>query len=125
MQDNMCGLAGAFLEDDALGKRTQQKRLERWPCDRDKKQLRGDPMPFRGDGGSDEHGPRPPRAWTLMWREKYSNVYGDYVPDSIRGWGYVMWDAARLEPTGVRHKLLREWREAWWTDDPNEIIEEW
>ena len=127
MQANICYTAGAFPKDHVLGKWTQQERRRKWPCDRDAKQLRRDPMPFRGDAAEpDEHGPRPPRAWTLMWREKYSNLYGDYVPHSVRRWGYVMWDAARLEQTaGVKEKLLRQWDEAWWTDDPNEIIDDW
>lgn len=122
MQDELCYAVADFLEDEALGRWTQQKRRQKWPCDRDEKQLRRDPMPFRGDGQPDELGPRPPRAWTLIWGEKYSNLYGDYVPENIRRWGYVMWDAARLEQTGVMRKVLHLCYEAWGTDDPNEII---
>lgn len=66
MQKNICWPAGCFLEDEALGGPAQLRRREEARCDRDEKQLRRDPMPFRGDGEPDEHGPRPPLAWTLM-----------------------------------------------------------
>lgn len=62
-------------------------------------------MPFIGDGVPDEYEPRPPLAWTLLWCEEYANLYGHYVPDNIRRWGYVMWDAARLEQTSAKDKL--------------------
>jgi hypothetical protein len=95
MQMNICHPAGFFLEDETLGETVQSRRRQERRCDRDEKQVQRDPMPFRGDGEPDEYGPRPPLAWVLMWGETYSNLYGYYVPDNIRRWGCVMWDAAR------------------------------
>jgi hypothetical protein len=99
---------GFFLEDDALGDMTQDRRRRERLFDRDEKQPRGDPMPFRGDGETNERGPRPPLAWTLMWSGNCSNVYGGYVPGNIRRWGYVMWDAARLGQTSAKDDLLQK-----------------
>lgn len=87
MQTNICHPAGFFLEDDVLGEPPQYIRRHERRCARDEKQLRRDPMHFRGDGEPDKHGLRPALARTLMWGEKYSNLCGYYVPDSIRGWG--------------------------------------
>ena len=120
MQANKRYSAGFFLEDDALGETVQSNRRWNFPSDRDEKQLRGDPMPFRG--GADEQGERPPLAWTLIWREKYTNLFGCYVEDNIRRLGYVMWDAARLEESGAKDRLLQLWDEAWGDADPNDIL---
>ena len=122
MQANICHPSGHFLEDEALGDTTQYRRRQKRPCERDEKQRRQDPMPFKGDGEPNEHGPRPPLAWVLMWGETYSNLYGYYVPDTIRRWGYVMWDAARLEQIGAKGVLLQQWDEAWGTTDPNDLL---
>jgi hypothetical protein len=84
-------------------------------------------MPFRGDEmfsapvdetDSDDKGTtqalstyRPPFAWILMWRGKYSNLYGEYIPDLLRGWGYVMWDERRWNAIDyATHMLLMTWQ---------------
>ncbi|RMZ78575.1 hypothetical protein DV738_g3796, partial [Chaetothyriales sp. CBS 135597] len=65
----------------------------------------------------------PPLAWTLIWHGTYSNLYGWYIPDEIRRWGYVMWDAARLERTGGKELLMRQWIEYWDEDyDPRDDL---
>jgi hypothetical protein len=124
MQDNICYPGGSFLGDERgegpLGEFEQMERREKWPSKRDEKQLRGDPMPFRGDGEPDEHGERPPLAWTLIWREKYTDLYGNYVTDNAHRLGYVMWDAAQLENSGTKDRLLQLWDEAWMDRDPND-----
>lgn len=51
----------------------------------------------------------PPLGWVLLWNEKYSNVYGPYVPGPLRQWGFVMWDAARLEKMGVKDLIYKQW----------------
>jgi hypothetical protein len=53
---------GFFLEDDALGDMTRDRRRRERLFDRDEKQPRDDPMPFRGDGETNKRGPRPPLA---------------------------------------------------------------
>jgi hypothetical protein len=76
------------------------------PSDRRLKQQRLEPMPFPGD----IVGLHPPLAWTLLWKETYSNTYGLYIiSNDLRSWGYVIWDAARIEGTPVRRVLYRYW----------------
>ncbi|KAJ5762249.1 uncharacterized protein N7511_005631 [Penicillium nucicola] len=48
----------------------------------------------------------PPFAWTLMWGGTWSNIFGEYVPDELHAWGWVMWDAARLENTRSEEYLV-------------------
>ena len=87
--------------------------------DRNKKEARRDPLPFEGD----RPGPaskRPPLAWTLLWGGTYSNTFFSTIPTSFRRWGYVMWDAARLERCGAKEVLATEWEALWHGEDPRE-----
>jgi hypothetical protein len=104
VRQNFAVHAGFFLEND---EDDQQMRHFLHPCERDEKQIRCDPMPFRGDGDFDEQGPRPPLAWTLLWRGKYSNLISSHIPRAVRLWGYVMWDAARLEGTFAASEISK------------------
>ncbi|OTA00869.1 hypothetical protein A9Z42_0011500 [Trichoderma parareesei] len=69
------------------------------PTERDWKEVRGDRLPFNGDGESDELHPRPPAAWVMLWRGRYSNVRS--VHWQLHDWGYVMWDKERIDATGA------------------------
>lgn len=69
------------------------------PTERDWKEVRGDRLPFNGDGESDELQPRPPAAWVMLWRGRYSNVRS--VHWQLHDWGYVMWDKERIDATGA------------------------
>lgn len=122
IQQHISWPAGHFLEDEALGEAAQFQRRQERLSNRDQKQQRRDPLPFRGDGEPDAKGPRPPLAWTLIWRGTYSNLYGYYVQDVIRRWGYVMWDAARLESTGAKEVLARQWEADWGDSDPRDNL---
>ncbi|KAG8156539.1 hypothetical protein KVR01_013643 [Diaporthe batatas] len=52
----------------------------------------------------------PPLAWVLMWDGKYCNLYGEYIPDELRRWGYVMWDERRWNSIdGALGLLIRLW----------------
>lgn len=53
-----------------------------------------------------------------IWGGTYSNLYGYYVEHAIRRWGYVIWDAVRLERTGAEELLERQWKAGWGEDDP-------
>ncbi|KAG2420535.1 hypothetical protein HFD88_000147 [Aspergillus terreus] len=64
------------------------------------------PMPFRGDQEAEN---APSLSWVLLWGETYSNMFGGWTWQSLRRWGYVMWDARRIEQTGPQ-KLLMQWR---------------
>ena len=114
MQEYISWPAGAFLED-ALGEMSQIQRRQEQVSSRDQKQQRRDPISFSGDG---EDKLCPPLAWTLIWQGTYSNLYGYYVQDLIRRWGYVMWDATRLERTDAKEVLARQWETDWGDDDP-------
>ncbi|KAM0424524.1 hypothetical protein ACHAPT_010239 [Fusarium lateritium] len=43
------------------------------------------PFPFRGDGEPDA----PPLGWTVIWDGFYSNLYGWFIGQEMRDWGYV------------------------------------
>lgn len=111
---------GGQIFEGALIQRTRRGQPEEQLSERDLKQQARDPLPFAGDVEPDAHGPSPPLAWTLMWKGTYSNMYGDSLgySDDIRRWGYVMWDAARLETEGGKDLLLRQWGSGY---DPGEL----
>ncbi|KAI1367928.1 hypothetical protein F5Y08DRAFT_297323 [Xylaria arbuscula] len=81
-----------------------------FPNSRDKAEQRRDPMIFVGDS-LPPHGP--PFAWVALWNGKYSNIYGGYVPPSLRQWGYVMWDQHRLISMGMDRKTIWDEWEKW------------
>ena len=110
MQNHISGPKGEFL-DGPMHQGVQWARREQQLSEKDLKQRRRDPLPFRGDTEPDASGSLPPLAWTLMWKETYSNLFGYYVDNDMRRWGYVMWDAARLESMGVKEVLARQWDE--------------
>ncbi|GLA90105.1 hypothetical protein AtubIFM56815_005659 [Aspergillus tubingensis] len=100
-----------FLQGDVHGAFThaaQSGRRAIAPSERDKKEERREPLPFRA---------HPPLAWTLLWKGTYSNMLGSYIPDEFHRWGYVMWDAARLERTGAKEVLARGWDLMWGEDE--------
>ncbi|XRM40256.1 hypothetical protein ABZX51_003576 [Aspergillus tubingensis] len=106
-----------FLQGDVHGAfnwAAQSGRRVRAPSERDKKEERREPLPFRGDRVD---GVYPPLAWTLLWKGTYSNMLGSYIPDEFQMWGYVMWDAARLERTGAKEVLARGWELMWGEDE--------
>lgn len=52
----------------------------------------------------------PPIAWVLLWDGKYCNLYGAYMPDEFRRWGYVMWDERRWNSIeGAKAALTKLW----------------
>lgn len=72
------------------------------------------PFPFRGDGEPDA----PPKAWTTIWGGTYSSLYGWYIIDEMRSWGYVFWDASTLEATGAGEVLKSQWWSDYYDYDP-------
>lgn len=112
---------GNFLEE-ALGETAQFQRRQEGLSKRDQKQQRRELLPFTGERDPVTDELRPPQAWTLLWRGTYSNLYGYYVQDIIRRWGYVMWDASRLERTGAKEVLARQWEADWGDSDPRDSL---
>ncbi|KAL2022268.1 hypothetical protein VTK56DRAFT_5878 [Thermocarpiscus australiensis] len=109
---------GGELFGYALSEATQRARRQEQLSERDLKQQARDPLPFMGDLEPDTCRSCPPLAWTLIWKGTYSNLYGDYIDDEMHRWGYIMWDAARLETSGGKAVLLRQWGSDW---DPREL----
>ncbi len=110
---------GDELLDFALSEVTQSKRREQQVSERDLKEQARDPLPFVGDLEPDARGSCPPLAWTLVWKGTYSNLYGEYLEYKMRRWGYVMWDATRMETEGGKDLLLKQWGTDW---DPRDMV---
>lgn len=49
----------------------------------------------------------PPLAWVTLFKKRYSHLFGGYLPSAIRRWGYVIWDAHRLN-SGAKQYLSAE-----------------
>ncbi|KAF9889590.1 hypothetical protein FE257_007098 [Aspergillus nanangensis] len=100
--------------------------IECWEVRRDQdlrkkflKQLLRDPLPFKGDFEIPD-ALSPPLAWTLIWGGTYSNVLPDDIPKALRLWGYVLWDAVRLEKAGAKEVLMQQCKEQWNDFDPRD-----
>ncbi|KAI9780335.1 MAG: hypothetical protein M1839_006758 [Geoglossum umbratile] len=117
MQAQITPLEHGFLED-AFSRLTQKELDEDPPSHRQQKEDRGDPLLFTGDGDLETDGPRPPKAWTVLCGELYRNMFGGYVNHVISQWGYVMWDAARLDIGDQSIVPAQRW---WWQqrDEPD------
>ncbi len=110
MQENITTIVGNFFVEFEGFLDNIEQMLFRFSreSERDQKMQRRDPLPFQGDSEPDVKGQRPPLAWTLIWQNTYSNLYGYYISPGMRLWGYVMWDAVRLEQTGAKDVLIRQ-----------------
>ncbi|GFN15311.1 hypothetical protein AtubIFM56815_003144 [Aspergillus tubingensis] len=113
MENNLVMLWAEFLGGchGALDITTRHDRRLDYPSAKDKREELRDPLPFRGDIVNNLDGEYPPLAWTILWEGTYSNMLGGEGVSYIAEWGYVMWDAARLERTGAKEVLARRWRE--------------
>jgi hypothetical protein len=79
------------------------------PDARDEAEQRRDAMTFVGDAVPPDG---PPLAWVLLWGGRYANIYGEYVPEPLRRWGYVMWDKHRWTAMGAEQLVARQWETA-------------
>jgi hypothetical protein len=59
-------------------------------------------LPFSGDK---EDGP--PSAWVVIWQGTYGNIYDEVLPSSVKAWGYVFWDAQRLDESEAMQEVQR------------------
>lgn len=94
---------GEFLEE-TMEFAAQVSRRHGDLNDRDRAEEKGQAMMFAGDDAG-----APPVAWTLLWGGRYSNLFGGYVPDELRRWGYVIWDARRIDVDGTKRYLRDLW----------------
>lgn len=118
----MTRCVGSFLHDSdsSFDEYNQWNRHCDEPGERDHKQGHREPLIFQGDR---QDGAFPPLAWTLVWEGTYSNIFGDYILENFQEWGWVIWDADRLEITGAKELLMRQWqemKEASYYDDPRQ-----
>lgn len=118
MQGYISWPPASFLGHDTLG-RTVQFGGDSFGR-RDWKGEGREPLPFKGDGLRTWEEGGPPFAWTRIWGGTYSILFGYFLPVSIHRWGYVLWDAARLERTGASEVLMRQWKECWGDRDPRD-----
>ncbi|KAL1859459.1 hypothetical protein Daus18300_009604 [Diaporthe australafricana] len=108
------GIYGEDWIDDAVWDYNQEARREQWPSHRDSAQDSSQKMIFDGDALDS-----PPLAWTLFWKEEYSNLFGSHIPKGLRRWGFVMWDATRLDST-AKEAISLEWDYMYDMTDPRE-----
>lgn len=105
MQDNLAFsyVLGPRMRD-IFGETDQDSRREHRPSDHDRMQAAKTPLLFKGDADVDG----PPLAWTILWQETCSSSYGlSFGVQDFEGWGYVFWDAQRIEEVGGRAMLAK------------------
>lgn len=100
--------------DDAVQDDIQMERRDGWYSHRASAQDWRQKMPFQGDSLDS-----PPLAWVLFWQGEYSNLIGNCIPEALRRWGYVMWDAARLN-SRAEAQIKYEWDQSYDESDPRE-----
>ncbi|KAJ4248752.1 hypothetical protein NW762_012590 [Fusarium torreyae] len=94
---------------------TLRSRHEDWNSERERAQDDRQEMSFKGDRDD-----LPPLAWVSIWKGTCSNICGYCIPDSLREWGYVMWDSSRLIDSGAMAILDQQWRAMYGRDDDEE-----
>ncbi|KAI1175851.1 hypothetical protein F4777DRAFT_598078 [Nemania sp. FL0916] len=82
------------------------ERRSYYPSVKDAAESRRDSMLFLGDSSPPTG---PPLSWVRLWEEEYINVYGSIIPESLRLWGHVMWDAARWSNMGMEKLIHQQW----------------
>ena len=116
-----------FLGEGVLGSGAQIARRGEAPSDQDLKEQQRVPLPFRGDQFQEPYGEYPPFAWTVMWKETYSNITGHWLTEFMGGngpqhWGYVIWDERRLWSLGAIEVLTRQIAADWGKEDPRDYV---
>ncbi|POS70542.1 hypothetical protein DHEL01_v211067 [Diaporthe helianthi] len=97
-------LGGHFLEEGTGFASQMRRRFIHPKLDGDGAEERRQAMPFAGDEAG-----APPLAWTLLWGGRYSSLFGESVPVELRRWGYVIWDARRLDVDRTKDYLKDLW----------------
>jgi hypothetical protein len=99
--------------DEAAWQDIQDTRREQWYSDDDAAQDSRQKITFEGDTPN-----APPLTWVRFWKGEASNLFGSWVPNTFRRWGYIMWDSPRLDESGVEKYMELENR--YWAWDPRE-----
>lgn len=98
---------------------THVDRRIHYPSPRDQQERDQEPFPFKGDDPG-----QPPVAWTQMWKDEYSNLFGGFMPDSTTEWGLMMWDETRFREFGFYGVVWYMCRDRWGSNDPRERFRE-
>ncbi|KAK6852995.1 hypothetical protein PG995_011546 [Apiospora arundinis] len=83
-----------------------------YPSTRDEAERRRDPLGFVSDSVPPDE---PSLGWCIIWKKKYTNMYAQLVPESLRRTGYVIWDSIRWDVIGCD---LEELVAKGWAEDP-------
>ncbi|RYO76292.1 hypothetical protein DL766_008929 [Monosporascus sp. MC13-8B] len=94
---------------ESVAQNDRREMSPNFPDARDEAEQRRDPLEFVGDAVSPDG---PPLAWAPLWGAKYTNIYGEYVPESLRRLGYVMWDERRWTDIGAKGLVASQWETA-------------
>lgn len=99
--------------DQVLSFVTQADRRDdspNYPSARDEAEERRDPLGFLDDSIPPDG---PPWGWCVLWKHKYTNIYGELVPEPLRRTGYAIWDRRRWNATSCDPESLvaKIWRE--------------
>ncbi|UPK90883.1 hypothetical protein LCI18_001818 [Fusarium solani-melongenae] len=98
---------------------TQVDRRIHYPSPRDQREQDLKPFPFKGDDLALR-----PAAWTDTWQGEYSNLFGDFMPESTAEWGLMMWDEARFREFGMYDVVWYTCRDKWPGYDPRDRFRE-
>jgi hypothetical protein len=96
---------------ESPGDAVQYEVMKTSPSVWDEKMERKEPLLFGGDDDGFGNELRPPLAWTIIWRNRHSSLYGMFMTRKTQSWGYVMWDKARLQRSGADVMLSRFWED--------------
>jgi hypothetical protein len=90
---------------DAWDPNIQIQRRKKSETPRDIKEKNRELMQFDGDTESLSRGSSPGLAWFLLWHGEYSNMFGPFVCEGVRKWGYLMWDSDRIMHSNLEEHL--------------------
>lgn len=98
-------ICGPNSIESALSKSTQEQRSLLARTERDQMDRRREKLPFHYDAED-----KPPLAWVILWRGRYSNYHGGIIPPTLKRWGWVFWEWRRLTESRGKDVVKRVWQ---------------
>lgn len=93
--------------------------IQVWENKRRQRQDRRYPKRFERDIEPDESGSRPSLGFMLLWRQTRNTLNKIIFAGRVSHlWGYIMWDAARLEQSGGDKQIISDVNVAMGVDGP-------
>lgn len=96
----------------------QEEGRSNSPSHHDLRERNEEVMRFVGDNPEDG---KPSLAWVMIWKGRFSNLFGEAIPDHIKLWGYVFWDVHRMIESDAKLLLEIQWYTAW-PRDPRRLF---